>query len=116
MKNFKAHKAYVVCMLVLSVFISSSLVFGASDEQVSDHKTPDAIVTTPLFAGFGDAGITNQGIYTVVSVDIGTAQASTLGTGFHNKGAVYPDTTSNIGKAHRTIRPAHPQCQDSCSL
>jgi hypothetical protein len=117
MKRFKALKAYLVFMLILSVFISSSLVYGGSDEHVRNHKTPDALGEAALFAGFGGgSGMTNQVIYTVVNGDIGTTAASPLVTGFHDNGAVYTETTSNIGTVNGTIHTAHPQCQDSCRL
>jgi hypothetical protein len=118
MKSFKAQQACLICIVILSVFIfiSSSLVYGASNEQVSDHNTPDAIVTAALFAGLGGAGMADQGIYTVVNGDTGTTEASALVPGSHDKGAVSAETNSNSGTVHRTIRRAHTACQDSCSL
>jgi hypothetical protein len=113
MKRIKAQNAYLVFMLILSVFINSSLVYGGSDELVRDHKTPDAFEVTALFGDFGGgSGMTNQGIYT----DLGTIAASPLVMGLHDKGAVYTETTSNSGSVNGRIHTAHPQCQDSCSL
>jgi hypothetical protein len=62
------------------------------------------------FGGFGgSAGVTNQGIYTVVNGDLGTTAASTLITGFHDTdGNVYTETPLNIGTVNGTINCAPP--------
>lgn len=103
MKSITTHKAYLVFMLVLSVFVSSSLVYAGSNKQVNDHKKPGtkssvALGAAASFGVFGGgAGMTNQGIYTVVNGDIGTTAASTLVTEFHDRSAVYTESTLNIG-------------------
>ncbi len=54
------------------------------------------------FAAFGGgAGITNQGINTIMHGSIGTTAASTFVTGFHDgvTGAVYTETGTNVGNA-----------------
>ena len=57
----------------------------------------------------GGAGMTNQGINTVVNGDIGTTGASTTVTGFHDTaGCTYTETTSNIGLVNGTIYTAPP--------
>jgi hypothetical protein len=119
MKNFKASRFYLVFMLVLSVFVSSSLVFAGSHSSSKDdhHKPP--VVTPPggtpsnilgsaaQFGIFGGgAGMTNQGIYSVVNGSIGTTAASTLVTGFHDSKAVFTETTMNIGKVTGTVHTA----------
>jgi hypothetical protein len=62
---------------------------------------PPPVVLGPFilpFGGFGgNAGMTNQGIHTVINGDIGTTAASSLMTGFHDTslpivGAVWPCT------------------------
>ncbi len=62
------------------------------------------------FGGFGgSAGMTNQGINTVVHGDIGTTAASTLVTGFHDSGGnVYTETPLNIGDVTGVINCAPP--------
>jgi len=62
------------------------------------------VVAPPLFASIfgafgGNAGITNQGIFTVINNgSIGTTGASTLVTGFHDiTGDKYTETPLNIG-------------------
>lgn len=115
MKRIKANKAYLACMLVLSVFLSSSLVYAGSRHHDGDKNKPP-VATTPgrgmlgsaaSFGVFGGgAGMTNQGIYTVVNGNIGTTAASTLVTGFHDKNAVFTETTMNIGKVNGTVHTA----------
>ena len=48
---------------------------------------PNLASAQPFGAFGGGAGITNQGINTVINGDIGTTGASTLVTGFHDHGA-----------------------------
>ncbi|MDA8431159.1 MAG: ice-binding family protein [Geobacteraceae bacterium] len=112
MKRFKTPKAYLVFMLIMGVVISSSIVYGSSDSHNRKTKppvssTPNALGSAAQFAVFGGgAGITNQGIYTIINGNIGTTAASTLVTGFHDKGATYTETTLNIGKVNGTVYTA----------
>jgi hypothetical protein len=94
--------------------------------------TGTAIVTPPvvlgptitLFGGFGGgAGITNQGIHTVINGSIGTTAASTLITGFHDTslpivGAVWPCTYTepplNMGQVNGVIDTAPPPPTVNC--
>jgi hypothetical protein len=115
MKRFTVNKAYLVVMLILSAIVSSSLVYASSHER--DHKPPvvippvspkpGALGSAASFGVFGGgAGMTNQGIYTVVKGNIGTTAASTLVTGFHDKNAVFTQTTANIGNVTGTVHTA----------
>jgi hypothetical protein len=80
--------------------------------------------TITLFGGFGgSAGMTNQGIYTVVNGNLGTTGVSTTMTGFHDTslpivGAVWPctytETTLNIGQVNGTIDTAAPPPTVNC--
>ena len=99
MKSFKEQKAYLVFILILSVFISSVPVFGA---------TPVDLGAAAPFAGFGGgAGMTSQGIFSVINGDIGTTGASPLVTGFHDTGAnVFTETPLNFGAVNGTIYTA----------
>ncbi len=117
MKKFTARKAYVLSMVVMGVLVSSALVYAGSDRHKGDGKpsgTKPPVVTTPgrlgaasSFGVFGGgAGMTNQGIYTVVKGDIGTTAASTLVTGFHDSKAVFTETPLNIGKVTGKIHTA----------
>jgi hypothetical protein len=77
-----------------------------------------------LFGGFGGgAGMTNQGIYTVVNGDIGTTGASTTMTGFYDESVaavagVYPCaytvTPANLGLVNGTIDTAPPPPSGAC--
>ncbi|MDP9065136.1 MAG: Ig-like domain-containing protein [Pseudomonadota bacterium] len=61
------------------------------------------------FGAFGGAaGVTNQGIKTVVNGNLGTTGACTLVTGFHDSNNVYTETTLNIGTVNGTIDCAPP--------
>ncbi|MGA2886988.1 MAG: Ig-like domain-containing protein [Terracidiphilus sp.] len=71
--------------------------------------------TILLFGGFGGgAGITNQGINTVINGDIGTTAASSLITGFHDTSVLvggiyectYTETTLNKGLVNGAIDTA----------
>jgi hypothetical protein len=116
MKRITVNKAYLVFMLLLSVCISSSLVFAGSGKHEGSHNPPvvppsttkpGALGAAASFGVFGGgAGMTNQGIYTIVKGDIGTTAASTLVTGFHDKNAVFTQTTANIGTVTGTVHTA----------
>ena len=61
------------------------------------------------FGAFGGAaGVTNQGINTVIGGDVGTTAACTLITGLHDAGNVYTETTLNIGGVNGSINCAPP--------
>jgi hypothetical protein len=69
------------------------------------------------FGAFGGgAGITNQGINTVINGDIGTTGASTLVTGFHDAGpgCTYTETPLNIGMVNGNIYTAPPPPTVAC--
>jgi hypothetical protein len=80
--------------------------------------------TISLFGGFGGgAGMTNQGIHTVINGDIGTTGASTTMTGFYDESvaavaSVYPCsytvTPSNLGLVNGTIDTAPPPPSGAC--
>jgi len=89
---------------------------------------PPPIVLGPtisLFGGFGGgAGMTNQGIHTVINGDIGTTGASTTMTGFYDESVaavagVYPCsytvTPSNLGLVNGVIDTAPPPPSGACS-
>jgi hypothetical protein len=56
----------------------------------------------------GAAGVTNQGINTVVNGNLGTTAACTLNTGFHDATNVYTETTLNVGGVNGSIFCAPP--------
>ena len=69
------------------------------------------------FGGMGgNAGLTNQGIHTVINGDIGTTGVSTGVTGFHDAGAgcIYTETGSNVGVVNGKIYTAAPPPTVAC--
>lgn len=61
------------------------------------------------FGAFGgNAGVTNQGINTVINGSIGTTAVSTLMTGFHDATAIYTETPLNVGHVTASIFTAPP--------
>ena len=61
------------------------------------------------FGAFGGAaGVTNQGINTVVNGDLGSTAACTLITGFHDALHVYTQTPLNVGAVNGAIDCAPP--------
>jgi opacity protein-like surface antigen len=61
------------------------------------------------FAAFGGtAGVTNQGINTVVNGNLGTTAACTLITGFHDAANGYTETPLNIGAVNGSVYCAPP--------
>jgi hypothetical protein len=79
--------------------------------------SPVALGSISTFGDFGgSAGMTNQGILTIVNGDIGTTAVSTLVTGFHDSGAqcIYTQTPLNIGTVNGTIYTAPPPPTVGC--
>lgn len=69
------------------------------------------------FGAFGGgAGVTNQGINTVVGGNLGTTAACTLVTGFHDAANVYTQTPLNIGSVNGSINCAPPAPGTSASM
>lgn len=64
----------------------------------------------------GGAGITNQGINTVVGGNIGTTAACTLITGFHDASNVYTQTPLNVGAVNGTVLCGPPAPGTTASL
>jgi hypothetical protein len=64
----------------------------------------------------GGAGITNQGIKTIINGNIGTTGVSTLVTGFNDAGpgCIYTETPLNIGLVNGTIYTAPPDPTVGC--
>jgi len=65
--------------------------------------------TAASFGAFGGgAGVTNQGINTVVGGNLGTTAACTLVTGFHDASNVYTQTPLNVGAVNGSINCGPP--------
>jgi len=73
--------------------------------------------TASQFGAFGgNAGVTNQGINTIVNGSISSTAASTLITGFHDATAIYTETPLNIGNVTGAIFTAPPIPGTAASL
>jgi hypothetical protein len=85
---------------------------GSTTEQL-----PTNLGTAATFGAFGGgAGVTNQGIHTVINGDLGTTGASTLVTGFHDAGVgcTYTETGSDVGLVNGNIDTAPPPPNGTC--
>lgn len=93
----------------------------AGNAMVNDYRwsfTTELITTSPTLGGLsifgvfgGNAGITNQGLNTVINNgSIGTTAASTLITGLHDgtTGDIYTETPLNVGNVTGRIYTAPP--------
>ena len=69
------------------------------------------------FGAFGGAaGVTNQGVNTVVGGNLGSTAACTLITGFHDAANVYTETPLNVGAVNGSIQCAPPAPGTAASL
>jgi hypothetical protein len=78
---------------------------------------PVSLGSASTFGDYGgSAGMTNQGLQTIINGDIGTTGASTTVTGFHDAGTgcTYTETTLNMGLVNGTIYTAAPPPTPSC--
>jgi hypothetical protein len=101
-----------------TVTLTNAVKDSAGDSLASDYTssfTTISLITSKLqsaatFGGFGgSAGLTNQGIYTVINGDIGTTAVCTSVTGFHDKaGDVYTETPLNVGYVDGNLNCAPP--------
>ena len=77
-------------------------------KTINSSNAPDLGSASPFGAFGGNAGITNQGINTVINGSIATTAASTLVTGFHDATAIYTETPLNVGNVTGAIATAPP--------
>ena len=83
-------------------FATGALACGAAASAVN-------LGLAASFGAFGGgAGVTNQGINTVVGGNLGSTAACTLITGFHDATNVYTQTPLNIGAVNGSINCAPP--------
>jgi hypothetical protein len=86
---------------------------GGGDDSAAGNTGAGAgavnLRTAASFGAFGGtAGVSNQGINTVVNGDVGTTAACTLITGVHDAADVYTQTTLNIGAVTGSVSFAPP--------
>lgn len=85
-------------------------------DQVWSFSTGAQACALPIdlrsIAGFGafggGAGVTNQGINTVIGGNLGTTAACTLVTGLHDRFDLYTETPLNVGAVDGTVYCAPP--------
>jgi hypothetical protein len=101
MKNITVQKTCFILVVVLVFLVSNLPVYARAAASV-------ALGAAEPFGGFGgSAGITNQGVFTVVNGNIGTTGGSPLITGFHDtEGNVYTETVLNTGTVNGVIHTA----------
>ncbi|MEJ6023478.1 Ig-like domain-containing protein [Ramlibacter sp. PS4R-6] len=76
-----------------------------------------ALGSSSLFGAFGgSAGVTNQGLNTVINGNLGTTAVSTAVTGFHDAGpgCTYIETGLNVGTVNGLIYTAPPPPTIAC--
>ncbi|MEO6269244.1 MAG: ice-binding family protein [Lautropia sp.] len=89
--------------------LASNRVWGFTTGTQPCQSGVDLRSAAPFGAFGGGAGVTNQGINTVVNGDLGTTAACTLITGFHDfSGTVYTETPLNVGAVNGSIYCAPP--------
>ena len=91
---------------VAGVSIANNYVWNFT--TINSSGGPDLGSASPFGAFGGNAGITNQGINTVINGSIATTAASTLVTGFHDATAIYTETPLNVGYVTGAIFTAPP--------
>ena len=83
-------------------------------------QTPTNTPNLGSAAGFGvfggAAGVTNQGVNTIVNGNLGTTAACTLNTGFHDAVNVYTQTPLNVGGVNGSIYCAPPAPGTSATM
>ncbi len=79
---------------------------------------PNILGAAAMFGAFGgNAGITNQGLNTVINNgSLGTTAASSLITGFHEGNNIYTETPLNVGNVTGKIYTAPPFPGDATSF
>ena len=123
--GFAANTAFVVTVRSGATGVKDSAGNAMAADQVSGFTTGSAACAAPInpadpvspvnlgrAAGFGafggGAGVTNEGINTVVGGDLGTTAACTLITGLHDATNVYTETPLNIGAVSGAVFCAPP--------
>ena len=75
------------------------------------------LATAAAYGAFGGgAGVTNQGVNTVIGGHIGTTAACTLVTGLHDGSNVYSETPLNVGVVNGSIQCGPPAPGTTTSL
>lgn len=77
---------------------------ASNTNNTSSQPAPPSLGSASAFGAFGGAaGVTNQGINTVVNGHLGTTAACSLNTGFHDGLNAFDETTLNVGFVTGTV-------------
>ena len=115
--GFAASRSFVVTVVSGSTGVKDlagnalavDRVWGFSTGTQPCSSAAVSLGSAALFGAFGGgAGVTNQGINTVVNGNLGTTAACTLVTGFHDAANVYTETPLNVGAVNGSIYCAPP--------
>ena len=90
---------------------------GTCQPPVAGGPGPVSLGSASSFGTFGgSAGVTNQGLFTIINGDIGTTAVSTAVTGFHDAGpgCTYTETPLNVGTVNGKIYTAAPPPTPAC--
>jgi len=114
--GFAANRSFVVTIVGGSVGVQDLSGNALATNRLFGFSTGSqpcsgavSLGSAALFGSFGGAaGITNQGINSVVGGNMGTTAACTLVTGFHDASNVYTETPLNVGAVNGSIFCAPP--------
>jgi len=79
---------------------------------IPTQTSPTAVdlgLSSTLAVFGGGAGVTNDGINTIINGDLGTTAVSTKITGFHTASVIYTQTTLNVGLISGSVYSDAPQ-------
>lgn len=103
----------VVAAALMMVACSNPMQLSSASQSSSARSVSPSAPSLGLAAGFavfgGGAGVTNQGIATVINGDMGTTGASTMITGFHSATFKYAETPLNVGAVNGLVYSNVPQ-------
>jgi hypothetical protein len=122
--GFAASKTFVVTLKSGSTGVKDAAGNAMAADRVTGFTTGTQacvaavnLQTAASFGAFGgSAGVTNQGVNTVVNGNIGTTAACTLITGLHDAANVYTETPLNIGLVNGSINCGPPAPGTSTTL
>ena len=114
--GFAANKSFVVTLASGSIGVKDLAGNALASDRIWGFTTGSQPCATGVnlrtiasFGAFGGAaGVTNQGINTVVGGDLGTTAECTLITGFHDAVNPYGETPLNIGAVNGSVYCAPP--------
>jgi len=103
----------VVAAALMMAACSNPMQFSSAGQSSSARSISQSAPDLGLAASFavfgGGAGVTNQGLSTVINGDLGTTGASTMITGFHSATFKYSETPLNAGAVNGLVYSNVPQ-------